>query len=53
MSVNHSWIGPCACCGWGWGWRVGVEEGGGQCAPTGATDGPTGTGTRQDGWMDG
>lgn len=27
---------------------VGVR---GECAPTGATDGPTGTGTRQDGWM--
>lgn len=54
MSINHSWIGLFACCAYctlvGGG---GVGRGEGGCAPTGATDGPTGTGTRQDGRMDG
>lgn len=70
MSMNHSWIGPCAACAYcilvggsgGWWWVVGgsggwwwvvVVVGRGGCAPTRATDGPTGTGTRQDGRMDG
>lgn len=51
MSPNHSWIYVCASvptvdiCVFLWGV--------GECAATGASDWPTGTGARQDGWMHG